>query len=98
MGPEPKPIGTGDFDGARPITYLGPGDVRVLWDEIAISDEEFEAIYKEEKAFWAAGELRYRDTFGRSQRTTFKFYMTGRYTVEGNDRRMSVADDGNDAT
>jgi hypothetical protein len=71
-------------------TAIGPSDELTGWDDVEISQDDFEAISTQTKAIYATNRIVYVDTFGREWVTEGKWYFTGEAIHDPGDRRMHI--------
>jgi len=84
-----------DHEKGQAAIYPGlPNKVTIEYPEVSKSD--IAAIQNGTKAFWAYGEIRYRDAFGCDHFTRYRFFTGGSKGVHG--REMTPHAQGNEAT
>jgi hypothetical protein len=76
---------------------VGPGGFRDRWDEIHIDRKQWEQLHAGTHAIFVYGEIRYKDVFGESQTTHYRFFTGGPIGLK---RGVQLAphDTGNKAT
>jgi hypothetical protein len=82
---------------------MGPGTARDLWpySQEPLTGEQWRKIEKGELAIYVAGEMKYKDAFGRTRTTYHRgcfFNHLQEWSLAGTDLPIRPSEDGNSAT